>query len=225
MSRSGSLGRKRARALHRRARAPQRATHPHPWTHQPHPAPSPAVPPTSPPSLTAPFPSPTHRCSSLAPPPPRSIARPNRPRPPPRNHPLTRASRLVPSPLPRAALPRSTWRGGVEAHALCTWYGPTARLLGVQDNAPKCPEHSGPSSLPDKAWLPPDWRARLRISSGDGSSMLDRRFSRRHHTYGSGFFGGMVREPMRPSLCGPLSREVCCTRELYPGLGRRRGGG
>jgi len=105
-------------------------------------------------------------------------------------------------------IPRATWRGGVEAHALCTWYGPTARLLGVQDNAPKCPEHSGPSSLPDKAWLPPDWRARLRISSGDGSSMLDRRFSRRHHTYGSGFFGGMLFLGMALFCC------LLCVRTL-----------
>ena len=92
------------------------------------------------------------------------------------------------------AVPPAYWRAGAEAHAMCLWIGPEASMLSpVSGGATTCSEDSGDHSLPDKAWLPRNWRDRLRVSADSGRDARGRRYgSGSSGGFGMGFFSALL---------------------------------
>lgn len=86
-------------------------------------------------------------------------------------------------------MPLTWWRAGGEAHALCLWLGDESQLLGPSTRGDACSEpagDAGPGHIPDKAWLPPDWRSKLRVSSTSGGTDGS---GRRAKAYSQGILG------------------------------------
>mmetsp|Transcript_34248 Transcript_34248/g.68192 ORF Transcript_34248/g.68192 Transcript_34248/m.68192 type:complete len:468 (-) Transcript_34248:278-1681(-) len=66
-------------------------------------------------------------------------------------------------------LPKYVFQAGVEAHSVCVWYGPSSSLLGRSASS-TCAQPVHGLELPDKAWLPEEWRHGLDISDSSTST-------------------------------------------------------
>ena len=92
-------------------------------------------------------------------------------------------------------LPPHSYRAGAEAHAMCMWMGSAGSLLGTSASRSTCAATvpaAGSGSVPDKSWLPPEWRSMLRVSAESGRDRRWRGEQGEKGAFGFGVVTGML---------------------------------